>query len=439
MNEPPGEARLFRPHAQRAAILGEIHARPFRPIDGARAFLSYAFEVQAGDADRADRANLDTLCEAQGQPGPREDARHHLISCDGGVLRWERHAEFTTYTWDGPLGDTSLPFQPVAGAPPFGSTFRQPGLLVVAVRLDILKDPGPAERPKLLTVFDPASLCVADVEDGRGVLATDFRQDDDGRTRILLVDVGLTPAEAGALAQRALEIELYRTLAMLGLPAAQRAAPTVTRIEDELARLTSAIRESRGLAANRKLLDDLCTLTADLEACAAQAAYRFGASAAYHQIVQDRLQSIVEKPVRGFSGWAEFLGRRLLPAMRTVRAIGDRQANLSRKLARAAQLLRTRVDIELEQQSRDLLNSMDNSARAQLTLQETVEGLSVAAVSYYVVGLLGYVFKGLKEAHIVGVDPAILTGVSVPFVVVAMFLVVRRIRHAHRMRGVHHP
>jgi uncharacterized membrane-anchored protein len=305
------------------------------------------------------------------------------------------------------------------------------------VRLDIIVDPGGEGRGRLLQPFEPASLCVADVEDGRGVLATDFRQDGDGRTRILIIDAGLTAAEAGGLAQRALEIELYRTLAMLGLPATQRAAPTVTRIEDELARLTGAIRESRGLAANRKLLDDLCTLTADLEACAAQSAYRFGASAAYHQIVQDRLQSLVERPARGFSGWAEFLGRRLEPAMRTVRAISDRQANLSTKLSRAAQLLRTRVDIELEQQSRDLLDSMDTSARAQLTLQETVEGLSVAAVSYYVVGLLGYVFKGLKEAHVIGVDAGILTGVSVPFVVGAMFLVVRRIRLAHRMRSAH--
>jgi uncharacterized membrane-anchored protein len=437
MTERPGEPWTFRPHPQRAAILGEIHARPFRPVAGPRAFLMYAFEVPAGDAARADRAALDALCEAQGQPGPREDARHHLIPFDGGTLRWERHAEFTTYTWDGPLTDAVSPFRPVAGTPPFGSSFRQPGPLVVAVRLDILVDPGPDARGRLFQVFEPASLCVADVEDGRGVLATDFRQDGDGRTRILLVDAGLTAAEAGGLAQRALEVELYRTLAMLGLPAAQRAAPTVTRIEDELAKLTAAIRESRGLAANRQLLDDLCTLTADLEACAAQSAYRFGASAAYHQIVQDRLQSLVERPARGFSGWAEFLGRRLEPAMRTVRAISDRQANLSRKLARAAQLLRTRVDIELEQQSRDLLDSMDNSARAQLTLQETVEGLSVAAVSYYVVGLLGYVFKALKEAHVVDVDAAILTGLSVPIVVVAMFLVVRRIRLAHRRRSAH--
>ena len=438
MSDTPQHRRSFSPHSQRATILGEIHARPFRPVEGSRAFLLYAFEVLAGEAARVDRAALDDLCRAQGQPGPREDARHHLIPFAGGTLRWERHAEFTTYTWDGALADHTRPFEAVTGTPPFGEGFQQPGPLVVAVRLDIVTAPGPT-RSRLLSVFEPASLCVSDVEDGRGTLATDFRQDGDGRTRVLLIDNGLTPAEAGGLAQRALEIELYRTYAMLGLPTAQTVAPTVTRIEGELASLAAAIRESRDLAANRKLLDDLTSLTADLEACAAQTAYRFGASAAYHQIVVDRLTSLVEHAAHGYSGWAEFLGRRLEPAMRTVTAMADRQANLSRKLARAAQLLRTRVDIELEQQSQDLLNSMNGNARAQLAMQETVEGLSVAAVSYYVVGLLGYVFKAIKEAHVVNVDPAILSGVSVPLVVLAAFFVVRRIRLTHRRRGGHHP
>src|SRR5262249_8585750 len=72
------------------------------------------------------------------------------------------------------------------------------------------------------------------------------------------------------------------------------------------------------------------------------------------------------------------------------RSVEERQANLSRKLTRATTLLRTWVDVEVERQNRDLLASMNNRARLQLRLQQTVEGLSVAAVSYYVVGLIGY-------------------------------------------------
>ncbi len=41
----------------------------------------------------------------------------------------------------------------------------------------------------------------------------------------------------------------------------------------------------------------------------------------------------------------------------------------------------------LEAQNQTLLASMDRRARLQLRLQQTVEGLSVAAICYYVVGL----------------------------------------------------
>ena len=101
-----------------------------------------------------------------------------------------------------------------------------------------------------------------------------------------------------------------------------------------------------------------------------------------------------EESVAGYETWTGFLQRRLAPAMRTCRSVEERQANLSRKLTRATTLLRTWVDVEVEKQNRDVLASMNNRARLQLRLQQTVEGLSVAAVSYYVVGLIGYLAKG---------------------------------------------
>ena len=106
------------------------------------------------------------------------------------------------------------------------------------------------------------------------------------------------------------------------------------------------------------------------------------------------MHTIGERKVEGLPTWSSFLARRMAPAMRTCATTEERQTNLSEKLARAANLLRTRVDVELERQNRDLLKSMNERTRLQLRLQTTVEGLSVAAVSYYVVGLFGYLVKG---------------------------------------------
>ena len=69
MSDAPQHHRSFLPHSQRATILGEIHARPFRPVEGSRAFLLYAFEVLAGEAARVDRAALDDLCRARASRG----------------------------------------------------------------------------------------------------------------------------------------------------------------------------------------------------------------------------------------------------------------------------------------------------------------------------------------------------------------------------------
>jgi uncharacterized membrane-anchored protein len=47
--------------------------------------------------------------------------------------------------------------------------------------------------------------------------------------RLLVLDRRLTPSEAGALVRRLLEVETYRTLALLGLPEAEAAGPVIRR------------------------------------------------------------------------------------------------------------------------------------------------------------------------------------------------------------------
>ncbi|MBE0693404.1 MAG: DUF3422 domain-containing protein, partial [Aquamicrobium sp.] len=181
---------------------------------------------------------------------------------------------------------------------------------------------------------------------------------------------------------------------------------------------------------SQKLLAELTDLAAELEADAAASLYRFGASRAYHGIVEERLDALAETSVSGYDTWRNFLQRRVAPAMRTCRSVEERQANLSSKLARAATLLRSWIDVELERQNRDLLASMNRRAKLQLRLQQTVEGLSVAAVSYYVVGLISYLAKGLPQLHAF-VAPEFLAAASVPFVVLAIWWIVRGIRRSH--------
>lgn len=432
-----GEGRALSAHPLRAAVLRELHARPFVPAQTPRRILHAAFLLEAGGV-KAERDALTALCVSRGLPAPAAGARHHHVSFGGADLRWESHAEFSTYTWDLPSPGVlpgMLPFQPAAAslATPFGE-MPQPGPLLVAVDLHLVMDT--AEELFLDKVFDRASLARADVNDGLAEIACDFRADPSGFVRILVRDRGLGPDAAGALVQRLLEIETYRTLALLGLPEAQRLAPAISKIEGRLAEAANAMTHSVGLSANNKLLDELVALASELEAASAGSLFRFGASRAYMEIVRLRLATIREMAVPGFPTWQQFLDRRMAPAMRTCLSIEERQEKIARKLANAADLLRTRVDVELEQQNRDLLTSMNERTRLQLRMQRTVEGLSVAAISYYVVSLIQHLAEGLHESGIaerlgLHLDVGLVTVLAVPLTVLGVWWVVRRIRQAH--------
>jgi len=418
----------LQPHPLRDEVLAELHARPIHPVTGPRRFIRLAFMTDASQA-QATREAFRAFCVGRSLPAPPLEAKHHRIALSGLSVTWESHGEFTTYTFEQPAEQGGLPFTPavpVLGLPI--NALPQPGPLVVAIDLHIQKDEGAATDP--LVVFDPAVLVLSSTFEGRALMATDFKPDASGFVRILIADRGLDPVSLGGLVQRALEIETYRTLALLGLPEARRLAQSVAYIEAELPKILAAIEGSDGFEANSTLLDRLTALSTELERGASESLFRFGATRAYESLVSLRLQALHEAPVEGRTGWSAFLARRMDPAMRTCLTMESRQSNLSAKLARAAQMLRTRVDIEREKQNSELLRSMNERGQLQLRLQQTVEGLSVAAISYYVVGLVGYAAKGLKDLG-VPIDPSLAQAAAVPVALIAIAWLVHRIRKAH--------
>ncbi|WP_287293162.1 DUF3422 family protein, partial [Mesorhizobium sp.] len=207
-----GSVMGFPAHDGRPGALGEVHARPHPLVEKPRVLVQLSFMTEAGSG--VDQAVLSELSRRLGIAAPDPHARHHAMKWGKGSLRWERHTEFSTYLWEGPLSESG---QRQEGSP-FGNGFSPPGTVISGIRLEIRKWTQASER--LIAGFDPTSLCYSLVERGNAAIVTDFRQDGDGMTRMLVLDRGLTPARTGALAQRLIDIETYRTLAMLGLPLA---------------------------------------------------------------------------------------------------------------------------------------------------------------------------------------------------------------------------
>jgi len=274
--------------------------------------------------------------------------------------------------------------------------------------------------------FGGNALVGAVIAGGAAAAYTDFRIHADGFSRLLVQDRGMKPRQAGRMVQRLLEIDTYRILALLALPVARDMAPFLTRCERELADTAKSL-EGSSAKDEPLLLDRLTRLEAEIESRQADTHYRFGAAAAYYELVQRRIVDLREDRIEGLQTFREFTERRLAPAMNTCRAVAQRQESLSQRVARTTQLLSTRVDLTRERQNQAVLESMNRRAKLQLRLQETVEGLSVAAVTYYVVGLVAYAIKGLK-AYGADVDTDLVVGASIPVVAVLVALGVRHIR-----------
>jgi uncharacterized membrane-anchored protein len=288
----------------------------------------------------------------------------------------------------------------------------------------------PVPTPSELEAFFVGNIAVgAEVSEGAGIAFTDFKIHKDGYSRFLVIDVGLTPDQAGRVVQRLFEIEAYRMLALLGLPVARQRGAEVTAMERRLTSVTDSIGAEKSTAAgdDEHLLGELTRLAAEVERALAGSQYRFGASRAYYDLVRTRIAELRERRIAGVQTIDEFMTRRLAPAMATCATVSQRLRDLSDRVAQTSGLLSTRVDIAREKQNQALLASMDKRAKLQLRLQQTVEGLSVAAITYYVVGLVNWLFKAILAAGI-NVNVELATGLSIPVIVLLVALAVRRAR-----------
>ena len=413
-------------HPLRRVLNDELHARPFTIVEAPEHVLHLAVLFGAGGAE-AEHRRLAELCCAFGVTPP--DGGNHFAGDLGRFrLKWERHTEFATYTLFGAGSQPLTEPDPLLAQLPPEWYEALGGDLLVAGRIAVERRPEPSGTLDIPTeLLGTTPLAGSRVLGGGAEVWSDFRIHGDGLSRLLLIDIDLRERQAGRLVQRLLEIQTYRMMALLALPHARASGADTARLGDEIAAITEVMAREEGAAAERALLARVMAAAAEVERLAAANGYRLSAAAAYHALVEARLLELREERIEGLPTLSEFLDRRLAPAMATCRHAAARQEALSQRLARSAELLRTRVDIALEDQNRAVLQSMDRRAQLQLRLQETVEGLSVIAISYYLVALLGHVLQAVKAA---GLDWPIevIDGALVPVVLVAVAWGARRVR-----------
>lgn len=424
---------------ERYQLANELHSRPFPSLTAPCGAVYLAIRPEAAEKrdPAADRARLIDLIDRFGGHHPAPEAAFYSAELGRFHLKWEAHTEFVAYT----LFLPDIPEEPFSGDPlglfPEDWLTSLDGRVIAAaqVRVELGENAEDALRiygERLHRHFVSESLATAFVVDGEALVASDFRLHEDGFARIAVVAVnGVGPRRLGRIVQRLLEIESYKSFALLTLPVARRVAKRVTELDDKLSVLARGASE--GAEEARATLDELTRLSAEVERLSTETAYRFGAAGAYEAIVNDRIVALREERMAGRQLYSEFMKRRFDPAMRTCRSAERRLHELSDRLARASALLSTRVNVAVEAQNQRLLESMDRRADLQLRLQQTVEGLSVVAISYYALGLAAALVAPFAGPF--GASKEIATAALALPVIGAVWWSVRRIREKWERGG----
>ena len=423
----------FQDHPLRYQMANELHARPYPTLSAPchAIYLAIKNPQDAANRDRAqDRAHLLDLLDRFGAAHPPPDATHFFCELGSFRLKWELHAEFITYTLFAD-GLTERPFDPVAfDVFPADWLAAIPGKRLTSALIRVEEMPKTTKQieARVKASFVAESIAVSYTLDRNAVVAGDYRIDSAGHLRFaIFVKPGTGERRIGRTLQRLCEIETYKAMSMLALPKARSLSKKLAKVDMQVSGLVTHIKGAD--RSEEDVLSELLEISADLEGQMAQCSFRFGATRAYASILNERVGAMREERFGGRQTFLEFMSRRFDPAMRTVHSTEEHLVSMSDRVMRAADLLRTRVEVERSAQNQALLESMDKRADLQLRLQRTVEGLSVVAISYYAVNLVTYSVYPLAKAT--GLDKPLVTAIATPLVLLVVWWVVRRIRKSH--------
>jgi uncharacterized membrane-anchored protein len=414
-------------HELRLALNDEIHGRPGLAVVAPARITHLAFTLTPGDGDPL--IQVAKLCDAFGVRPPLDGAPHHAAELSSTMFKYERHGEF--YRISITAQNTRNKKEAIALLP-LGWIDELPGKRLVAIHTEIMSRDMKTPTPQVLKkYFGHDDLAGSHVSHGRATIWTDFKIGKEGYTRMLVHDHGLTPLSLGRATRRIHEIETYRMMALLAFPVAQGLQKHLGPLEKSLAQTIEGMLSAQNVEDDAALLKSLSTTARDVEEMSSSSSFRFAAARAYSALVAKRIAELGEERVPNCQRIGVFLDRRFSPAMNTCLAVADRIADLAKRSERASNLLRTRVDIALEGQNQQLLRSMESRARQQLMLQETVEGISVVAISYYLIGIVSK-FVGSFGQQFGTPDFKVADWILVPLVVLAVWLGIRHIKNRIR-------
>lgn len=436
-------------HPARRQLHEEVHARPPIALWPNERVLSQSFLLDAHSRE-TQMQWIQQLSKALGVANDHEqDHSFKMLTLAPEPLRviikWELHGEFATIAAithnpikiTGPMLQSRLALEKSLddlfiklGCP---TIVESGGERISALDLAFEHRPLFAEAQEVSSIFNGNTVLGSYIlSSKKAQLWTDLRLDEDGFISYFIPHDVLGSRQAGRVARAVAEAETYRMAAMIAFPVAKSLSMPLRSAESELADLSMSISQLQtepGVHTDKdgKFLGELSSLASRAEQWISGYGLRFTAAEAYSQLLNKNLYELAESPIPGVQSLSEFMDRRFQPAMGTCIWTQRRLKELSDRISRTTQTLRTRIEFVNEEQTQKLLASMDQRARLQLRLQETVESLSVLVLTYYAVSLLAYMAKGGKEAGL-SIHPEIVAAIAAPIVAIVFLVISKRRR-----------
>lgn len=418
----------FETHPRFNENYEELLNRSFFPVNGPVQIVHMTTAREEEGSAREELSHILSLCKHFEMPAELNAPFVHLVFPTF-ELRWERHTEFSTYSFITYDTDAAPFSRNVLDEIPHGWLKSVPGKMVSAMHLGVVDGSGDHDIETVRELLQGGKLKASSIHAGKGELWSSFCLDDLGFNRMLIINQSLSECELGRVLRALLELEAYRNMLMLALPLAQEAMANVNDMENELALLLQGFSHEQKEQDDEKFLNQISTMAASIAKYIANSRYRFDASSAYYRMMETRYTELGEGQIDQLQMVSSFVDRRLSPAMRTIEAAKMRLDDLSIRVDRTTDFIRTRIDLSLEKQNQILLQSMDKNAKLQYRLQKTVENLSVVVIAFYFLALMSLAFQGV-EFYIPTVPSEVIVAASIPFVLIAVWYFNRKIKQS---------
>ncbi len=390
---------VFQEHPDRTSLQAEAHARPPMDITAAESEVWHWVLKPSGTA-----SSLPDAVEPETQ--------HQVFEFGEDKIRFELHTEFFTITYFGAEA-------PSGAAMAFIQSFR--GELLTSLRLVFR-----AERDEALEsgLFGDRRIFGGVVSDDRIDIKTDFQVSRSGAIPFVVTGRFDDQYLAGRIAKRIIDVETYRMASLLGLTLVRELSGELKDLEQRADAISQAALGLKDAELN-DLITRLSAIMSEATRLHSRVRFRFGASNAYNAIVESRLQLLDEKIVDDRQTLQGFIEHRLSPAIKTINSFEKRLQELDSQLTSLMDLIRTWVDRNTQLQNQQLLQSMERRARQQVHISQAVEGLSVAAITYYAVGLFATAVKSLPDLPL---PKDTITALSIPVIAFVVWRLARRAR-----------